>query len=230
MSEDGAGPAPRVVRVEDLRRMPYAPAFERQRLAHDEVLAAREQGSPLAGVILLVEHDPVITMTRRAAPNLIATPEQLARAGVEVAETDRGGDITYHGPGQLVVYPILDLQRLGWNLHRYMRELEQVVIDACAGWGLEARRDPGATGVWVGEPPAKVCAMGVRIRRWVTMHGLAINVTTNLAHFDLIVPCGLPGRPVTSLQRLLGAQCPPMDAVKRALIEGLSKTTGLSSA
>lgn len=230
MSEAGAAPAPRVVRVEDLGRMAYAPAFERQRLAHEEVLASRESGSPLAGVILLVEHDPIITLTRRAAPNLIATPAQLARAGVEVAETDRGGDITYHGPGQLVVYPLLDLQRLGWNLHRYMRELEQVVIDACAGWGVEASRDPGATGVWVGEPPAKVCAMGVRIRRWVTMHGLAINVTTELSHFDLIVPCGLPGRPVTSLQRLLGAQCPPMDAVKRALVEGLSKAAGLSSA
>lgn len=230
MSEAGAAPAPREMRVEDLGRIAYAPAFERQRLAHDEVLAAREQGSPLAGVILLVEHDPVITLTRRAAPNLIATPAQLARAGVEVAETDRGGDITYHGPGQLVVYPILDLQRLGWNLHRYMRELEQVVIDACAGWGVQARRDPGATGVWVGEPPAKVCAMGVRIRRWVTMHGLALNVTTDLSHFDLIVPCGLPDRPVTSLHRLLDAQCPPMDAVKRALVEGLSKSAGLSSA
>jgi len=230
MSEAGAAPAPREMRVEDLGRIAYAPAFERQRLAHEEVLAARESGSPLAGIILLVEHDPVITVTRRAGPNLIATPQQLDRAGVNVAETDRGGDITYHGPGQLVVYPILDLQRLGWNLHRYMRELEQVVIDACAGWGVQARRDPGATGVWVGEPPAKICAMGVRIRRWVTMHGLALNVTTDLSHFDLIVPCGLPGRPVTSLHRLLGAQCPPIDAVKRALVEGLSKSAGLSSA
>lgn len=232
MSEDGPPVSPPgAMRVEDLGRMAYAPAFDRQRSALEEVLASRAAGSPLAGVVLLVEHDPpVITMTRRAAPNLIATQQQLARTGVEVAETDRGGDITYHGPGQLVVYPILDLQRLGWNLHRHMRELEQVVIDACAGWGVEARRDPGATGVWVGEPPAKVCAMGVRIRRWVTMHGLAINVTTDLSHFDLIVPCGLPGRPVTSLERLLGAQSPTMDAVKRALVDRLSKATGLSSA
>lgn len=231
MSEDGPplGP-PSVMRVEDMGRMAYAPAFELQRSALEEILAARAAGSPQAGVVLLVEHDPpVITLTRRAAPNLVATAEQLARAGVEIAETDRGGDITYHGPGQLVVYPIFDLQRLGWNLHRHMRELEQVVIDACAEWGVEGRRDPGATGVWVGEPAAKVCAMGVRIRRWITMHGLALNVTTQLAHFDLIVPCGLPDRPVTSLQRLLGAQCPPMHAVKRALVEGLSKATGLSS-
>lgn len=215
--------------VEDLGRMAYGPAFERQRDAHERILRARESGDPLTGIVLLVEHDPpVITLTRRAAPNLIATREHLARLGVDLAETDRGGDITYHGPGQLVVYPIFDLQRLGWNLHRHMRELEQVVIDACAHWGVEARRDPGATGVWVGEqPPAKVCALGVRVRRWVSMHGLALNVTTNLAHFDLIVPCGLAGRPVTSLERLLGARCPSMSEAKERLAAGLQRATGL---
>lgn len=221
-----------LVRVEDLGSLAYEPAFERQRAAWREVLAARETGGLLAGVVLLVEHDPaVITLTRRAAPNLIATPEQLAKAGVALAETDRGGDITYHGPGQLVVYPIIDIQRLGWNLHRYMRELEQTVIDSCATWGVHGERDAGATGVWVGrEPSAKICALGVRIRRWITMHGLALNVTTNLAHFDLIVPCGLAGRPVTSLQKLLGAQCPSMDQAKREVAARIVAATGLSSA
>lgn len=230
-------------RVVDLGRMPYAQAYALQVETHAEVVAARERPASVersSGVILLVEHDPpVITVSRRpgARDNLLATPESLAAHGVEVAETDRGGDITYHGPGQLVVYPILDLNALGWNLHRYMRELEGAVIAACARFGVEARRDAHATGVWVGAPGipgatgapgaaesggAKICAMGVRVRRWVTMHGLALNVTTNLDHFGLIVPCGLAGRPVTSLHRILGARCPGMPEIKRAVVEELA--------
>jgi lipoyl(octanoyl) transferase len=149
-----------------------------------------------------------------------------------VEETDRGGDITYHGPGQLVAYPILDLNHLNLRLHEYMRLLEGVVIEACATWGVEGHRDEGATGVWVrGEEgqSAKVCAMGVRVRRWVSMHGLAINVSTDLNHFDLIVACGLAGRSVTSLKALLGEAAPGMDEVKsvlgsvmRARVEALS--------
>lgn len=168
--------------------------------------------------LLLVEHDPpVITISARktARQHLVATPDMLARAGVEVCETDRGGDITYHGPGQLVVYPILDLNTLGLRLHGYMRLLEQVVIDTLARFGIEGHRDEAATGVWVGD--SKICAMGVRVSRWVTMHGLALNVTTNLDHFDLIVPCGLVGRGVTSMARELGEACPSMDEVKEAL-------------
>src|SRR5262249_23731675 len=160
-----------------------------------------------------VEHDPpVITVTPRAGVNLLASPEALAAAGIEVEETDRGGDITYHGPGQLVVYPILDLNLLKLRLHEYMRMLAAAVIDTCAAFGVRARRDVCATGVWVPRgdadasngtcgslTDAKICAMGVRVRRWVTMHGLALNVTTDLSHFSHIVPCGLVGRPVTSL-------------------------------
>lgn len=213
--------------------MPYAQAFATQVETHAEVVAARERlvsTTRAPGVILLVEHDPpVITVSRRpgARDNLLATPELLGAHGVEVAETDRGGDITYHGPGQLVVYPILDLNALGWNLHRYMRELEGAVIAACARFGVAAHRDAHATGVWVGAAGgascgAKICAMGVRVRRWVTMHGLALNVTTNLDHFGLIVPCGLAGRPVTSLHRLLGPRCPGMPEVKRAVVEELA--------
>jgi len=206
--------------------MAYAPALERQRAERDAVIAARESGAAGAGVALLLEHDPpVITVSRRAGAreHLVATDEMLRRAGVEVAETDRGGDITYHGPGQLVAYPILDLNRLGLNLHAYMRWLEQIVIDVCDGFGVRAHRDEAATGVWVGDggagAGAKVCAIGVRVSRWVTTHGLALNVSPRMEHFGLIVPCGLSGRAVTSLRELLGEKCPAMEEVKRAVGE-----------
>lgn len=219
----------------DLGRMPYRAAYEEQSRRLAGVLEARERGEPCAGVLLLVEHDPVVTIShRKSAPsNLLATPEMLALHGVDVQETDRGGDITYHGPGQLVAYPILDLQVLRLGLHDYMRMLEDVVIAVCARFGLAAERDPSATGVWVPrreKPAAKICAMGVRVRKWATMHGLALNVTTNLGHFDLIVPCGLAGRPVTSLEAELGAACPTMVETKKALAEELSSRVGLCSA
>lgn len=234
--------------------MPYAEAYAAQLAAHAEVLAARDAGRPEIGRLLMVEHDPpVITISRRpeARAHLLASEAQLERTGVTIAETDRGGDITYHGPGQLVVYPIIDLNHLKLGLHNYMRLLEAAVIDTCATFGITAERDASATGVWVpGETPprmnadqrrsvqasasdprpsvpndrqsAKICAMGVRVRRWVTLHGLALNVTTNLDHFNLIVPCGLAGRPVTSLERELGPRCPSMDQVKRTLTTALS--------
>jgi lipoyl(octanoyl) transferase len=212
----------------DLGRRAYADAYGEQVRHVVEVLAARRANPEYsdAGRVLLVEHEPVITVSRRpsSAQHLVATPEQLAHAGVTVAETDRGGDITYHGPGQLVVYPILDLNALNLGLHDYMRMLEDTVIGACARFGVSTMRDPGATGVWTGREgraDAKIAALGVRVRRWVSMHGLALNVTTNLDHFGLIVPCGLHGRAVTSLERELGAACPPMGAAKAALVEEL---------
>ena len=209
----------------DLGRVGYADGLEVQHAHHAEVLAGRERGAAEVGRLLLLEHDPpVITVSRRpgARAHLVASDSALTRAGVEVSETDRGGDITYHGPGQLVAYPIIDLNRLGLGLHAYMRMLEEIAIGVCARFGVEAGRDPGATGVWVGAGAgagAKICAMGIRVRRWVTLHGLALNVTTDLSHFDLIVPCGLAGRSVTSLERELGDACPPMEAVKRAMGE-----------
>lgn len=187
------------------------------------------QHSPRPMHLLLVEHDPpVITVSARktARQHLVATPDMLARAGVEVCETDRGGDITYHGPGQLVVYPILDLNTLTLRLHGYMRLLEQVIIDTLARFGIEGHRDQTATGVWVGG--SKICAMGVRVSRWVTMHGLALNVTTNLDHFNLIVPCGLVGRGVTSMARELGEACPSMDHVKEVVVACFSARVGES--
>lgn len=223
----------------DLCRMAYTPAYDLQGDYLNKVLAAREDPAPdrdrSVGYVLLVEHDPpVITITRRpaAASHLLARPDVLKQEGIEVIETDRGGDITYHGPGQLVVYPILDLNLLKLRLHDYMRLLEAAVIDTCALLGVSAHRDTCATGVWVGpgttQPcdtanpsDAKICALGVRVRRWISMHGLALNVTTNLDHFKHIVPCGLAGRPVTSLHEQLGERCPPMQIVKQQLLRCL---------
>jgi lipoyl(octanoyl) transferase len=203
--------------------MGYEPALAAQQAAHARVLSARELGEPVVGEVLLVEHEPVITISNRAGAeaNLLATPALLERHGVGVARTDRGGDITYHGPGQLVAYPILDLNLLNLGLHEYMRLLEESVLRTCAHFGVETVRDPSATGVWTvreGRPVAKIAAMGVRVRRWVSMHGLALNVATNLDHFGLIVPCGLVGRPVTSLQRELGASAPTLARAREAFL------------
>lgn len=211
--------------IQDLGRLGYGPALERQQALNEAVIAGEAPPT-----VLLVEHDPVITLTRRKAigEHLIATPAQLHAAGVATHDTDRGGDITYHGPGQLVVYPILKLADFGLNLSRYMRLLEQTVIDTVGHFGIAAHREPGAAGVWVDRDKAaknagsaKLCAMGVRIRKNTTLHGLALNVTTDLDHFKLIVPCGLHGRPVTSMQQLLGDDCPFMSEVKRVLVQKL---------
>lgn len=208
--------------------MGYQRAYRVQCDHVEEVLASRAAGAPEVGRILLVEHDPVITVSSRpgAASNLVATPELLASAGVAVERTDRGGDITYHGPGQLVAYPILDLNVLNLGLHAYMGLLEDAAIETCGRFGIPAERDPGATGVWTGVPSAKICAMGVRVRRWVSMHGLALNVTTDLSHFGFIVPCGLVGRGVTSLEHELGRRgqpCPSMADAKAAFAEVLQQ-------
>ncbi len=229
--------------VVDLGRLPYADAYAVQTATLDRVLASRDSASPLTGVILTVEHEPVITVSRRAgaADHIITSRDTLAQMGIAVEETDRGGDITYHGPGQQVVYPILDLNSLNLGLHAYMRLLEQAVIDTCAEFGVAAQRDESATGVWVPIDPrsgravaaesdsnsptfAKVCAMGVRVRRWVSMHGLAINVRTDLRHFATIVPCGLHGRPVCSLESLLGAEAPPLPEVRGVLVRTLQRS------
>lgn len=225
---------PDVFRVVDLGAMNYQSAFERQVEEHARVLSEREAEDAPLGTLLLVEHDPpVITISRRpgSANNLLVSETELMRRGIEVSATDRGGDITYHGPGQLVVYPIVDLNRAGMNLHAYMRALEASIIRACAVFGVTADRDACATGVWVGGEAgaacgtaagAKICAMGVRVRRWVSMHGLALNVAPDLSHFDLIVPCGLAGRPVTSLKAQLGAACPGMPLAKTTVAASLA--------
>jgi lipoyl(octanoyl) transferase len=153
----------------------------------------------------------VFTLGRNARQENVLLPAALLHErGFELFETGRGGDVTYHGPGQLVGYPILDLSPDRRDVHRYVRDLEQVMIDTCSDFGIAAGRVPGLTGVWVGRD--KVGAIGVRLSRWVTSHGFAFNVSTDLAAFDLIVPCGIRGRGVTSLERLLGRTL-PLEAV-----------------
>ncbi len=206
--------------------MDYARAYERQVSLNEAVLARRDQSAGAPAELLLVEHDPVITVSRRpdAPGHVLASEETLRQRGVSLAQTNRGGDVTYHGPGQLVAYAIFDLKRLRLGIHEHSRLLEASVIDTLSAFGVNARRDPEATGVWVERQGvnAKICAIGIRVRRWVTLHGLALNIRTDLSHFDLIVPCGLHGRTVTSLERLLGDQTPSMDQVKGALVEALA--------
>jgi lipoyl(octanoyl) transferase len=212
----------------------YQAGLALQRERHARVLEARAAGLR-RGSILLLEHDPpVVTVSRRpgAAENVRASAEMLAACGVEREETDRGGDVTYHGPGQLVAYAMVDLNDLGLRIHGWIRLLEQVLIDSLETFGLPAGRDAGATGVWVGRTPEdpdghggrKIAAIGVRVSRWATMHGLALNVDPDLSHFDLIVPCGLLGRPVTSIARECresGIESPTFAAVREEVARRL---------
>jgi lipoate-protein ligase B len=179
----------------DLGRIGYA-----QALVLQTNLVERRKRGEIPDQLLIVEHPHVITMGRNGhAENLLASPEVLERSGIELHYTDRGGDVTYHGPGQIVGYPIVDLREWKRDVVAYLRALEQVLIEALAEFGIAAGRMPGATGVWV--EGAKVAAIGVHISRWVTSHGLALNLDTNLDYFKYIVPCGLT-QPVTSMRAL----------------------------
>lgn len=193
--------------------LPYAEALDLQR----RLVAARKAGS-VPDVLLLCEHPHVITLGRNGhSENLLASQHLLRQMNVEFHATDRGGDITYHGPGQIVGYPILDLAGIRRDVAWYLRQLEELMISVTANFGIEATRKPGMTGVWVerlahdGLPPApeKLAAIGVHLSRWVTSHGFAYNVCTDLRYFDLIVPCGLQGKRATSLEAVLGraVQC-----------------------
>ena len=188
-----------VVGPEKLR---YGPAWDLQKA----LLAARvEQEVP--DLLLLVEHPPVYTIGRRGGDeHLLVGPTFLESKGAEVHHIDRGGDITFHGPGQLVGYPILDLTEHRRDVHWYLRQLEESLIRTLAEFGIEAGRQQGLTGVWIGDE--KVAAIGIKVSRWVTMHGFALNVTTDLRYFDYIVPCGIPDKKVTSMERLLGRSLP----------------------
>jgi lipoyl(octanoyl) transferase len=189
--------------------VPYA-----RGLAIQEGLVAERQAGRVPDHLLLLEHDPVFTLGRNARrENVLFPAEALRERGFEVVETGRGGDVTYHGPGQVVGYPILDLAPDRRDVHRYVRDLEEVMIRAAADHGVEAGRVAGLTGAWVG--PDKIGAIGVRIARWVTSHGFAFNVGTDLSAFDLIVPCGIRGRGVISLERLLGRKVAIEDVMER---------------
>lgn len=193
-----------------LGRVAYGAMWDLQRSVQARLIAAkRGEAPPAPHVLFLVEHAPVVTLGKSGdASHLLLDEHSLHARGIDYYRVDRGGDITYHGPGQLVAYPILDLARFYTDIHRYLRDLEQAVIDLCAGHGVQTDRIPSRTGVWVVPdergPERKICAMGIRCSRWVTMHGLALNVTTDLTHFDVIVPCGIQDRGVTSLARETG--------------------------
>src|SRR5262252_7965763 len=186
--------------VRRLGCMPYAEALAMQRELVEERRAGR-----IGDLLLLVEHPHVLTLGVRGdggRSHILAPAEQLTALDVAVHEAGRGGDITYHGPGQLVGYPIINLKPDRCDVHRYVRDLEEVLIRVAGDYGLAGERVPGLTGVWIGGE--KVAAIGVRIARWITSHGFALNVTTDLDFFNLIVPCGIADRGVTSLSKLLG--------------------------
>ena len=168
-------------------------------------ICTRKKAGAAPDVLLLLEHPPVITLGRNGDWHNLVVPEQTLRArGVTRYHVDRGGDITFHGPGQLVGYPLLKLERHEQDVHRYMRNLEETIIGTLGEYGIEAWREQKLTGVWTSA--GKICAMGVHISRWVTRHGFALNVNTDLSYYDLIVPCGLTGKPITSMKALLGRE------------------------
>jgi lipoyl(octanoyl) transferase len=197
--EPGSLRTSRPLEVRRLGLVPYAAGLELQRALVEDRKAGR-----IPDTLLLLQHPHVVTIgvKKDGRSHILATPEQLTARGVEVFETGRGGDVTYHGPGQLVGYPILDLNPDRRDVHRYVRDLEEVMIRVCAGYGLTADRIKGLSGAWIGDE--KIGAIGVRISRWVTSHGFAFNVTTDVDFFNLIVPCGIADRGVTSLAAQLG--------------------------
>ncbi len=215
-----------IISVVQLGRVDYASATRLQ-----QTLVELRKQARITDTLLLLEHPPVITLGRNATrKNVIASEQQLQRAGVEIFECDRGGDVTYHGPGQLVGYPIFDLRdrprRMG--AVAYVRHLEEALIRTCADFGVAAGRLQGLTGVWTLRGEAKIAAIGVHISRAVTSHGFALNVTTDLDHFKLIVPCGIADKPVTSLQNAIakldpGRVAPAIDEVATVVVRNFGK-------
>ena len=204
--------------------IPFAEAHALQK----RIVAARKLGA-IEDVLLFCEHPHVITQGRNGKrEHLLASESVLHQKSVEFFETSRGGDVTYHGPGQIVAYPILNLGAIRRDVVWYVRELEEAMIRATAEFGIVAGREAGKTGVWVGEGKTseKLAAIGVHISRWVTSHGLAYNVSTDLRNFDLIVPCGIADRKATSLEKLLGRSV-KLDEVKPKLAEHLAEVFGL---
>ncbi len=220
------------VACRDLGTMDYKECWDLQQSLFDALVARKRPGPSSdantgndpddAGTILLVEHPPVYTLGKSGhTENLLVSREALEAMGARFFHIDRGGDITFHGPGQLVCYPILDLERIGIGLREYIDALEEAVIRTVARYGIAAGRIAGASGVWIdpeGRRPRKICAIGVRSSRYITMHGFALNVGTDLEWFTRINPCGFTDRGATSIASETGSQ-PPMQEVKRAVIE-----------
>lgn len=221
----------RNISVTDLGLIDYQDAWDYQaqlfRVAIDRKLANRdlpqEQREPLQHHLLFCEHPPVYTIGKSGSmEHLLLNETELSEKGIQFVRTNRGGDITFHGPGQVVGYPILDLHAFFTDIHKYMRYLEEVIIRTIASFGLTGDRLPGATGVWLDpEEPGKarkICAMGVRCSRWVTMHGFALNVNTDLAFFNHIIPCGIEDKAVTSLEKELGRDIDRQEVMEQLTI------------
>lgn len=210
----------------DLGRIEYEKALERQTVAFNALLEAKAQGRTGENRLFFCEHQPVLTIGKSGKDtNLLIPKELLVQRGISFYHINRGGDITYHGPGQLVCYPILNLEEFHLGLKEYVHLLEEAVIRVCASYGIEAGRLEKATGVWLeGSTPRarKICAIGVRSSHYVTMHGLALNVNTDLRYFSYIHPCGFIDKGVTSLRQELKHDV-PMDEVKQRLEEELRK-------
>ena len=198
--------------VQELGTVPYADA-----LALQQRMVEQRRAQEIEDTLLLLEHPHVITLgTSSHAENVLLDEAQRAEQGIELFETGRGGDVTYHGPGQIVGYPILDLKPDRCDLHRYVRDIEDVLIRTLADYDVHAQRIAGLTGVWVNDE--KIAAIGVRVSSgWITSHGFAFNVDTQLSYFDAIVPCGIRDKRVTSLRELRGAATPPVHELQRAL-------------
>jgi lipoyl(octanoyl) transferase len=206
-----------------LGRIAYGEALELQR----GIAAARIAGDITEDVLLLLEHPPVVTLGRSSkGQHLTASPELLSARGVELFEVERGGDVTYHGPGQLVGYPILDLKRHKQDLHWYLRQVEEVLIRSLAAYGIPGERSTGYTGVWT--RGRKIASIGVHARDWVTWHGFALNVTTDLSYFDLIVPCGISGVVMTSIAREAARADVSMSEVEDAVERAAGDVFGLA--
>ena len=202
--------------------MPYLPAFDIQ----DQVLQARLDGR-LGPLIILQENSPVFTIGRSGSrANILSSSEELQRLGIEVPEVNRGGDVTYHGPGQLIVSPLLYLGDIGLNANQYMHRLEDLLVELLADYDIHAGKKEGYPGVWLEE--AKIAAVGIAVKHGFTFHGLSLNVTPDLNAFNLINPCGVSRMPVTSMQRVMG-QSPPMDEVKARLKAIMEKTFALET-
>ena len=225
------------VLYKDLGRMGYLECWEKQRTMFDGMLQRKRTGQVCddvanpeqvgtAGVIYLVEHNPVYTLGKSGkSENMLVSEPYLRSIGAEFYHIDRGGDVTYHGPGQVVGYPILDLEQLGIGLREYIDSLEEAIIGVCREWGIEAGRIAGASGVWLdGDSPRarKICAIGVRASRYVTMHGFAMNVNTDLKYFSHINPCGFVDKGVTSLEKELGHEV-DIELVKAQIVKHLAE-------
>ncbi len=210
----------RQLQVRDLGTRPYGEVLDLQRNLAEDRIAGR-----VPDTLLLCEHPPVITLGRGTKDaSLPIDPESLRRRGIEVFEIERGGDVTYHGPGQLVGYPIIDLQQHRPDLHWYLRQLEAMLMGALASCGIAAERREGYTGVWTSG--RKIASIGIHVRQWVTWHGFALNVTTDLSPFDLIVPCGIPDVVMTSVEKERGGEAGLMGLVRDAVVTSFRNTFG----